>query len=35
MLKNQCFFVQNFRKDADALLKTCLLYTSDALLKTC
>lgn len=23
MLKNQCFFVQNFRKDADALLKTC------------
>ena len=22
MLKNQCFFVQNFRKDADALLKT-------------
>lgn len=22
MLKNQCFFVQNFRKDADALLKS-------------
>lgn len=24
MLKNQCFFVQNFRKDADALLKNML-----------